>query len=41
MKYRVVGKSAAGGGDTQNPFFEVDVYLDNQDVKLKPDLGDI
>ena len=29
MKYRVVGKSAAGGIDTQNPFFEVDVYLDN------------
>jgi dynein heavy chain len=41
MKYSVVGKSAAGGGDTQNPFFEVDVYLDNQNVKLKPDLGDI
>merc|ERR1711981_1069648 len=41
MKYRVVGKSTSGGTDDQNPFFEVDVYLDNQDVKLKPDLKNI
>jgi len=42
MKYRVVGKRVSGvQGEEQNPFFEVDVYLDNKDVNLKPDLLDI
>jgi len=44
MKYRVCGKRVGGPSNSTeelNPFFEVDVYLDNQKVRLKPDLSQI
>jgi len=42
MKYRVCGKKSAGSsGPALKPFFEVEVRLDGDDVKLDPTLDEI
>jgi dynein heavy chain len=43
MKYRVCGKKGPGQSSTGNlkPFFEVDVQLQSNDVRLNPSLDEI
>ena len=43
MKYRVCGKKGPGQSSTQNlkPFFEVDVQLYSNEVRLNPSLDEI
>lgn len=43
MKYRVCGKKGPGQTNNQNlkPFFEVDVQLQSNAVKLNPSLDEI
>jgi len=43
MKYRVCGKKTSGtvGLQALKPFFEVDVRLDGDEVKLDPSLNEI
>jgi hypothetical protein len=42
MKYRVCGKKTSGSAQqTLKPFFEVEVRLDGDDIKLDPSLDEI